>query len=181
MRAMVLEGAGQALRLVTRETPAPSPSQIRVRVMACGICRTDLHVVDNELPNLRYPIIPGHEIVGRIDAIGEGVTDRHIGERVGIPWLGDTCGHCRYCISGRENLCDDPKFTGYTLDGGYADYAIAGASLAFALPESYFRRRGRSASLCGLDRTPLTKDDGRCRSRDTGRKRSWRSYGRLMC
>jgi propanol-preferring alcohol dehydrogenase len=134
---MVLEGAGQALRFVTRETPSPGRAQIRVRITACGICRTDLHVVDNELPNIRYPVIPGHEIVGRIDAIGVDVTDRRIGERVGIPWLGRTCGHCRYCIGGRENLCDDPKFTGYTLDGGYADFALADASFAFPLREGY--------------------------------------------
>jgi len=108
-----------------------------VKVAACGVCRTDLHVVDGELPEIRYPIVPGHEIVGRIDALGEGVADRQLGERVGIPWLGHTCGRCGYCIAGRENLCDSAQFTGYTLDGGYADFVIADSAYAFPIPNDY--------------------------------------------
>jgi len=134
---MVLEAAGLPPRLVDRETPSPGPSQIRVKVAACGVCRTDLHVVDGELPEIRYPIVPGHEIVGRIDALGEGVADRQLGERVGIPWLGHTCGRCGYCIAGRENLCDSAQFTGYTLDGGYADFVIADSAYAFPIPNDY--------------------------------------------
>src|SRR3984893_9828877 len=111
----------------------PGPGQIRVNVLACGVCRTDLHVVDGELPDLELPIIPGHEIVGRIDAVGPGVTDLAVGERVGIPWLGHTCGVCPYCRMNRENLCDRPLFTGYTRDGGYATATIADARFAFAL------------------------------------------------
>ena len=115
---------------------SPGPGQIRVRVAACGVCRTDLHVVDGELPDPKLPIIPGHEIIGRIDAIGPGVEALRIDQRVGIPWLGHTCGVCAYCIGGRENLCDAPLFTGYTRDGGFATAAIADARYAFALGES---------------------------------------------
>jgi propanol-preferring alcohol dehydrogenase len=113
----------------------PGPGEIRVKVGACGVCRTDLHVVDGELPDPKVPIIPGHEIVGRIDALGAGVTDLIIGQRVGIPWLGHTCGVCSYCKSGRENLCDHPVFTGYTRDGGFASATIADARFAFPLGE----------------------------------------------
>jgi propanol-preferring alcohol dehydrogenase len=134
---MVLEAARLPLRLVERKTPSPGPGQIRVKIAACGICRTDLHVIDGELPDIRYPIVPGHEIVGRIEALGEGVADRQLGERVGIPWLGHTCGRCGYCVTGRENLCDLAQFTGYTLDGGYADFAIADSHYAFPIPNGY--------------------------------------------
>jgi propanol-preferring alcohol dehydrogenase len=106
-----------------------------VQVAACGVCRTDLHVVDGELPNPKLPIVPGHEIVGRIDLIGKGVSVLEIGQRVGVPWLGRTCGHCRYCRHGSENLCDRPLFTGYTRDGGYATHVIADARYVFALPD----------------------------------------------
>ena len=129
---MALEAAGHPLRLVERETPRPGPGQILVRISACGVCRTDLHVMDNELPHIRYPIVPGHEIVGKVEALGAGVTGQGIGVRVGIPWLGGTCGICRYCQSGRENLCDRAQFTGYTVDGGYADYVLADARYAFS-------------------------------------------------
>jgi len=108
----------------------PAAGEIRIKVLACGVCRTDLHVVDGELPHPQIPIIPGHEIVGRIDAIGAGVADLQIGERVGIPWLGHTCGVCPYCRMQRENLCDHPLFTGYTRDGGYATAAVADARFA---------------------------------------------------
>ena len=135
MHAMVLK----KLRtdLVWSELPDrhPGPGEIRVHVAACGVCRTDLHVVDGELPDPQVPIIPGHEIVGRIDELGPGVTGLAIGERVGIPWLGHTCGVCPYCASHRENLCDRPLFTGYTRDGGFATAVIADARFAFPLGE----------------------------------------------
>jgi len=135
MHAMILEKAGAPLRWTQLPDPVPGPGQVRVKVLACGVCRTDLHVLDGELPNIPVPIIPGHEIVGRVDALGEGVTGFQLGERVGIPWLGHTCGHCPYCESGRENLCDEPGFTGYTLDGGYATAVLADARFAFLLGE----------------------------------------------
>ncbi len=135
MRAMVLPAAGGSLVLREREDPTPGDGQIRVRVSACGVCRTDLHVVDGELPDIKYPIVPGHEIVGRVDLVGAGVTTHRIGDRVGIPWLGHTCGVCRFCREGMENLCDRPLFTGYTRDGGFATHTIADARYAFPLGE----------------------------------------------
>jgi propanol-preferring alcohol dehydrogenase len=137
MRAMVLEKPGTALQLREIADPAPGPGEVLVKVAACGVCRTDLHVVDGELTEPKLPIIPGHEIVGRIEALGPGVTSFRIGERVGIPWLGHTCGRCPYCATGRENLCDAPRFTGYQIDGGYAEYAVAEAAYCFPLPEGY--------------------------------------------
>ncbi len=134
---MLLEGRGKALRLVNRAEPDPGPGQIRVSVAACGVCRTDLHVVDGELPDIPYPIVPGHEIVGHVDKIGADVSGFVLGERVGVAWLGYTCGTCRYCLSGRENLCDDARFTGYTLDGGYAEKVIADARFAYPLGPEY--------------------------------------------
>jgi alcohol dehydrogenase, propanol-preferring len=136
MRAMVLERPGEPLRLIERPEPIPSDGEVRIAIHACGVCRTDLHVVDGELPNPKLPIIPGHEIVGRIDALGRDVSGLSSGMRVGVPWLGRTCGHCEFCLSGRENLCDHPLFTGYTRDGGYATHVIADASYTFALPDS---------------------------------------------
>jgi len=136
MQAMVLHRPGEPLELIERPDPQPADGEVRVRVAACGVCRTDLHVVDGELPNPKLPIIPGHEIVGRIDAVGRGVERLASGMRVGIPWLGRTCGHCRYCRSGRENLCDSPLFTGYTRDGGYATHVIADAQYVFPLAET---------------------------------------------
>jgi len=135
MRAMVLPAPGSSLLLQEREDPTPRDGQIRVMVSACGVCRTDLHVVDGELPDIKYPIIPGHEIVGRVDLVGAGVTTHRVGDRVGIPWLGHTCGRCRYCREGMENLCDQPLFTGYTRDGGFATHTIADARYAFPLGE----------------------------------------------
>jgi propanol-preferring alcohol dehydrogenase len=114
----------------------PAPGEIRVQVLACGVCRTDLHVVDGELPDGKLPLVPGHEIVGRIDATGDGVDASQLGQRVGIPWLGHTCGACPYCLQGRENLCDRPLFAGYTRDGGFATAAVADARYAFPLGES---------------------------------------------
>ena len=135
MHAMVLNAIDSPLTWTELPDRSPGPGQIRVKVSACGVCRTDLHVVDGELPNPQVPMIPGHEIVGRIDAIGAGVQGLAIGERVGIPWLGHTCGACPYCIEHRENLCDHPLFTGYTRDGGFATSAIADAHYVFPLGE----------------------------------------------
>lgn len=136
MQAMVLRQPRTALRREERADPVPEAGQLRVKVEACGVCRTDLHVVDGELPHPRLPIVPGHEIVGRVDAIGPFVRGFSIGQRVGIPWLGRTCGRCPYCSGGEENLCDDPLFTGYTRDGGYASHAIAEANYAFRLDDA---------------------------------------------
>jgi propanol-preferring alcohol dehydrogenase len=136
MHAMVLTAPGAPLRLELREDPAPGPGEVRVKVSACGVCRTDLHVVDGELPAIAYPIVPGHEVIGRVDARGAGVTSLNIGERVGVPWLGYTCGECAYCASGRENLCDHPRFTGYTRDGGFATHLVADARYCFPLGEA---------------------------------------------
>ena len=116
--------------------PEPGPGEVSIRVEVCGVCRTDLHVLDGELPDPRFPVIPGHEIVGRVDAIGSGVDSLQLGQRVGIPWLGYTCGACSYCLAGHENLCDRPLFTGYTRDGGFATAAIADARYAFPLEEA---------------------------------------------
>lgn len=133
MRAMVLRRPGQPLELEERPRPEPGAGQLLVRVLACGVCRTDLHVVDGELPDPKLPLVPGHEIVGEVVATGPGVEGFTPGQRVGIPWLGRTCGRCRFCREGRENLCDDPGFTGYTLDGGYAEYTVSHAAYTFPL------------------------------------------------
>jgi alcohol dehydrogenase, propanol-preferring len=145
MDAMVLNGPGEALRFEELPDRDPGPGEVRVRVAACGVCRTDLHVLDGDLPHIKYPIIPGHEIVGRVEALGEGAANLKEGQRVGIPWLGHTCGHCFYCRSGRENLCDTPLFTGYTRDGGFATSVIAEAHFVFGLEEA-----GRDAELAPL-------------------------------
>jgi propanol-preferring alcohol dehydrogenase len=135
MHAMVLNALHTPLAWTELPDRQPGPGQIRVKVVACGVCRTDLHVVDGELPQPQVPIIPGHEIVGRIDALGAGVADLKLGQRVGIPWLGHTCGVCPYCRMQRENLCDHPIFTGYTRDGGFATATVADARFAFPLGE----------------------------------------------
>jgi propanol-preferring alcohol dehydrogenase len=132
---MVLKQQGQPLEWTELPDRQPGPGEIRVRVGACGVCRTDLHVIDGELPHPQVPIIPGHQIVGRIDAMGAGVEGLTLGQRVGIPWLGHTCGICPYCRMQRENLCDHPLFTGYTRDGGFATAAVADARFAFPLGE----------------------------------------------
>ena len=136
MQAMVLQRPSAPLKLMERPDPEPSEGEVRVRISACGVCRTDLHVVDGELPHPKLPIIPGHEIVGRIDAVGSGVKVLSAGMRVGIPWLGQTCRLCRFCREGRENLCDKPLFMGYTRDGGYATHVVANAGFAFELPDN---------------------------------------------
>jgi propanol-preferring alcohol dehydrogenase len=133
---MVLREPRTPLALTEVPDPVPATGQLRLRVRACGVCRTDLHVVDGELPDARSPVIPGHEIVGTVDALGEGVAGFAIGDRVGVPWLGHTCGSCPYCRRAQENLCDNARFTGYTLDGGYAELAGADARYCFALPDA---------------------------------------------
>jgi propanol-preferring alcohol dehydrogenase len=137
MRAMVLEQPGKPLVLRDVSQPKPGPGQLLIRVKTCAVCRTDLHLVDGELPNPKLPLIPGHQIVGRIEEIGESVEGFSVGERVGIPWLGWTDGECRYCRSNRENLCDRARFTGYTIDGGYADFSVVDARFCFRLSEQY--------------------------------------------
>jgi propanol-preferring alcohol dehydrogenase len=137
MRAMVLETPGQPLVCKELPIPTPGPDQVLIKVNACGVCRTDLHVVDGELPDAKLPIIPGHEIVGSVVRTGENAKSFAIGDRIGVPWVGSTCNQCKYCRTGRENLCDSPKFTGYTLDGGYAEYAVADRRYCFRLPETY--------------------------------------------
>ncbi|WP_119269904.1 zinc-dependent alcohol dehydrogenase family protein [Phyllobacteriaceae bacterium SYSU D60010] len=132
---MMLVEYGQPLVMRERALPVPRSGEIRVRIGACGVCRTDLHVVDGELPKVPLPLVPGHEIVGYVEEIGAGVAGFELGQRVGIPWLGHTCGQCAYCLSGHENLCNQPLFTGYTRDGGYATHAIADAHYAFALAD----------------------------------------------
>jgi propanol-preferring alcohol dehydrogenase len=134
---MVLETPGRPLRLVERPAPEPAAGQLRLRVRACGVCRTDLHVVDGELAEPKRPLVLGHQIVGEVAALGSGATGFAIGDRVGVPWLGWSCGRCRYCTSGRENLCGEARFTGYQVDGGFAEETIADARFCFPLPEDY--------------------------------------------
>jgi propanol-preferring alcohol dehydrogenase len=136
MHAMQCDGPGGQLRPVTRAVPVPAAGEVLLEISACGICRTDLHVLDGEIP-AHYPVIPGHEIVGRVAALGAGVAHLAIGDRVGVPWLGHSCGICSFCRSSRENLCDHPEFTGCTRDGGYATHATADAAFCFAIPEGY--------------------------------------------
>ncbi|MGH6913955.1 MAG: alcohol dehydrogenase catalytic domain-containing protein, partial [Geminicoccales bacterium] len=150
MKAMLLDAPGQRLRLAEVATPEPGPGQIRVRVKACGVCRTDLHVVDGDLKELKLPIVPGHEIVGRVEALGPGVERFREGERVGIPWLGQTCGACRFCRSGRENLCDDARFTGYQIDGGYAEATVADARYCFRIHGHYSDAEAAPLLCAGL-------------------------------
>ena len=137
MRAMRLHLAGAPLAADELAVPEPGPLQVLLRVRACGVCRTDLHLLDGELPDIPFPITPGHEIVGTVVAVGSGVSRFHPGDRVGVPWLGETCGVCQYCRRGLENLCDRARFTGYTLDGGYAEYAVADARYCCAIPQRY--------------------------------------------
>jgi propanol-preferring alcohol dehydrogenase len=137
MRAMILEAPRQPLRLVDLPMPKPEATQVRVKVSACAVCRTDLHVMDGELPNPKLPLVPGHEIVGTVVEKGGGAQRFKVGDRVGIPWLGWTCGECAFCRRGRENLCDRARFTGYTLDGGYAEFTVADERFCFPIPESY--------------------------------------------
>jgi propanol-preferring alcohol dehydrogenase len=137
MRAMVLHAQRQPLRLEEVPAPAPGPGQVLLRVHACGVCRTDLHIVDGELTKPKLPLIPGHQIVGTVDGVGESADRFATGDRVGVPWLGWTDGTCRYCRTGRENLCVNARFTGYDIDGGYADAAVADERFCFPLPQGY--------------------------------------------
>ena len=136
MRAMVSRRPGEPLVLEERPEPSPGHGEVRLRISACGVCRTDLHVVDGDLPR-DGPVVPGHEIVGRVEALGEGVSGFALGMRVGVPWLGHACGHCAYCVDGRENLCDAPRFTGYTRDGGFASHVVADAAFCFPLGSGF--------------------------------------------
>ncbi|MGL4618540.1 zinc-dependent alcohol dehydrogenase family protein [Chroococcidiopsis sp.] len=137
MRAMILEAQGKPLRVAELPIPQPNSQQVLIRVRACGVCRTDLHIVDGELTQPKLPLVLGHQIVGTVAAVGEQVQQFQIGDRVGVPWLGHTCNCCRYCLSGRENLCDYAQFTGYQIDGGYAEYTVADAQFCFPIPEGY--------------------------------------------
>jgi propanol-preferring alcohol dehydrogenase len=135
MRAMLLDRPGTPLRMVDLPVPQAGSGTLLIEVEACGVCRTDLHLIDGELPHPVLPVIPGHEIVGRVAAIGQGVAGFAVGQRVGVPWLGWTCGECRFCTSGRENLCDTARFTGYQIQGGYAEYTVADGRYCFPLPD----------------------------------------------
>ncbi len=137
MRAMILDAPGFPLRLANLPSPTPNRHQVLIRVHTCGVCRTDLHIIDGELTNPKLPLIPGHQIVGKIVKIGEQVTKYRMGERVGVPWVGRTCNHCRYCQTGKENLCEHAKFTGYQIDGGYGEYTVADERFCFPIPPGY--------------------------------------------
>jgi propanol-preferring alcohol dehydrogenase len=150
MIAMAFDRKGALLERVERMVVAPRRGHILLRVSACGICRTDLHVIDGDLADPKPHVIPGHEIIGRVIATGAGVDGFKIGDRVGVPWLGATCGRCEFCRSGRENLCNRPRFTGYTLDGGYAQYATADAAYAFAIPPQYSDAEAAPLMCAGL-------------------------------
>jgi alcohol dehydrogenase, propanol-preferring len=150
MKAMVLDRPGEQLRPAELPVPEPGPGQMLVRVRACAVCRTDLHVVDGELPEPKLPLVPGHEIVGEVAQTGRGVDWFQAGERVGIPWLGYTCARCPYCVAGRENLCDAARFTGYQIDGGYAEYAIADARYCFPIHGDYTDAQAAPLLCAGL-------------------------------
>jgi len=147
---MLFEKTSAPLRALNLPTPVPGPNQILIQVHACAVCRTDLHVVDGELTQPKLPLIPGHEIVGAVADLGDGVNRFKVGDRVGVPWLGWTCGECAYCKSGKENLCDHAKFTGYTLDGGYAEYAVADQRFCFPIPKSYSDAEAAPLLCAGL-------------------------------
>ena len=150
MRAMVLEKPGERLRMQELPIPTPGPEGVLLRVHTCGVCRTDLHIIDGELPHPKLPLIPGHEIIGTIVEKGEHVDGFSIGQRIGVPWLGYTDGQCSYCRKDKENLCDNAKFTGYTLDGGYADYAVADHRYCFSVPSSYADAEAAPLMCAGL-------------------------------
>jgi propanol-preferring alcohol dehydrogenase len=147
---MLFEKAGEPLRQVELPKPAPGPEQLLIRARACAVCRTDLHIVDGELTEPKLPLIPGHEIVGTVAQLGKGVDRFKIGDRVGVPWLGWTCGVCSYCRNGQENLCDQAKFTGYTVDGGYAEYTVADQRYCYPIPEPYGDAEAAPLMCAGL-------------------------------
>jgi propanol-preferring alcohol dehydrogenase len=160
MRSMQLNAPGLPLQLVNRDPLRPGAGQVLVRVQACGVCRTDLHIVDGELPGLDHPIVPGHEIVGTVAEIGPGAGDFSIGQRIGVPWLGWTCGRCRYCLAGRENLCDGARFTGYHIRRRLRRIRARRRPLLF-FPAGRLRRCGGGAlALRRADRLPLAQDGG---------------------
>jgi len=163
MRAMLFERPGQPLRLTEMPIPTPRAGQLLIRVRACAVCRTDLHVIDGELTKPKLPLIPGHEIVGTVEEKGTEVERFEIGDRVGIPWLGWSCGECSYCLWEKENLCDQAKFTGYTLDGGYAEYTVADQRFSFPIPESYSDAEAAPLLCAGLIgyRSLLKAGDGK--------------------
>lgn len=148
-RALMVDAPGQPLRAITRAMPTPDAKELLIKVGACGVCRTDLHVIDGDIP-ARYPIVPGHEIVGQVVAIGSDVEGFQVGDRVGVPWLGRTCGVCEYCRTGRENLCDQPEFTGCTRDGGYATHVVADARYCFAIPAGFSDAEAAPLLCAGL-------------------------------
>jgi propanol-preferring alcohol dehydrogenase len=150
MQAMVLEAPGSPLKLTELPVPEPSARQLRLRVLACGVCRTDLHILDGELTEPKLPLVPGHEIVGRVEAVGAEVEGFAIGDRVGVPWLGSTDGTCPYCRNGEENLCDSARFTGYQIDGGYASHTVADARYCFHLPDGYSDAEAAPLLCAGL-------------------------------
>jgi propanol-preferring alcohol dehydrogenase len=149
-RAMRLRAAATPLECRELPVPEPGPQQVLLRVQACGVCRTDLHLLDGELPQARYPVTPGHEVVGRVVARGSAVTGIEVGDRLGVPWLGGSCGECDYCRGGRENLCDAARFTGCTLDGGYAEYAVADARFCLPIPDRYADAEAAPLLCAGL-------------------------------
>src|SRR5881409_1541853 len=150
MRAMLLDAPRRPLRAADTPTPAPGPGQVLLAVRACGVCRTDLHVFDGELPNPKLPLVLGHEIVGTVAQVGAGVDRFTPGQRVGVPWLGWTCGVCEYCRAGRENLCDRARFTGYQIDGGYAELTVADERYCFPLPDRYSDAEAAPLLCAGL-------------------------------
>ncbi len=150
MLAMILENPGEPLRKAEVPTPRPGPGQVLIRVHACAVCRTDLHIIDGELTQPKLPLIPGHEVVGTVAALGNGIDRFKIGARVGVPWLGWTCGICEFCRKGQENLCDDAKFTGYTLDGGYAEYMVADERFCFSIGDIYSDAEAAPLLCAGL-------------------------------
>jgi len=150
MRAMQFHGPGSGLKLSEVAKPEAGPGQVRIRVEACGICRTDLHVLDGDLKDPVLPLIPGHQVVGVVDQIGSGTTALQAGDRIGIPWLGSACGHCRFCHAEQENLCDSPSFTGYQINGGFAEYAVADARFVFHIPHAYSPKHAAPLLCAGL-------------------------------
>lgn len=147
---MIFEGSGRPLVLKEVPMPEPGENQVLIKVIACGICRTDLHVIDGELASPKLPLIPGHEIIGVVTAIGDGVKDISLNDLVGVPWLGYTCGTCKYCRQNKENLCENARFTGYTIDGGYAEYTVAYAKYCFKLSEQYHNAASAPLLCAGL-------------------------------
>jgi propanol-preferring alcohol dehydrogenase len=150
MKAMVLEKPGQPLVLKEMAMPSPLPRQVLIKIIACGVCRTDLHIIDGELTHPKLPLVPGHEIVGVVAKTGSEVANIRFGDLVGVPWLGYTCGHCKYCNNGKENLCGNAGFTGYNIDGGYAEYTVASAQYCFPVSKQYGNASGAPLLCAGL-------------------------------